>query len=111
MIRMFDIGNDLQQAYDDGYADGQCDRWISVDDVLPTETGHYLVAVCEPIGEDGETTSFVLNAWYNAETFPYSDDLGWTLLNEFYEFTTRIRERITHWMPLPKPPVVEVDDG
>lgn len=83
-------------------------EWISVKDRLPDEAGEYLVTIH---GEDDvNACDFVLLAWYNPlPSLLFSSDVGWSLLNEFYPFTERLRERITHWMPLPEPPKGESD--
>ena len=82
-------------------------EWISVKDRLPNESGTYLVNIH---GEDEtDVCDFVTEAWYTPLPTPlFNKEVGWTILNEFYKFTTQLREQITHWMPLPEPP--EEDD-
>jgi hypothetical protein len=81
-------------------------RWIPVTERLPGEAGAYLVAVHQDDSENAEGYSLVLDAWYNPKTYPFTT-VGWTLLNEWYDLTPRLREEITHWRPLPQPPKEE----
>lgn len=82
-------------------------KWVHVDNGLPTESGEYLVNVhYDGRGEENDGDIVVL-AWFNEQhaNFPlFPREAGWTLLNEFYEYSDRLRENITHWMPLPEPP-------
>lgn len=84
-------------------------RWISVEERLPEEPGEYLVSVHQDDSENAEGYSLVLSAWYNPKAFPFTT-IGWTLLNEWYDLTPRLREEITHWCSLPVSPE-EVRDG
>lgn len=68
--------------------------WISVDDRLPTEDNRYLVLI--PTLDD-DLPSIAL-AWYNPGP-EYT--IGWSLLPR------PLLEAITHWMPLPEPPVAQ----
>lgn len=80
-------------------------RWVSVKDKLPTETGLYLVNVHQE--NDTESGDCVLEAWYRADRPLFAPDrIGWTLLNEFYQFSDTMRNDITHWMPWPEPPKI-----
>lgn len=81
-------------------------HWIPVTERLPEEAGQYLVSVYQPDDENAEGYSLVVPAWYNPKAFPFTT-IGWTLLNEWYDLTPRLRENITHWMPLPQPPEEE----
>lgn len=78
-------------------------EWISVKDRLPTESGVYLTNVHQE--SDIESSDCVLMAWYQVEKPLFApDSVGWSLLNEFYQFSDQMRDDITHWMPLPEPP-------
>lgn len=90
---MADFGKDLKQAYDDGYADVQRGRWVSVEDALPdvgqrvlTYSGRGGIQICRYDGLLEDELSFFCSA------------------------TSRRYPPATHWMPMPKPPVVEVKD-
>jgi len=87
-------------------------EWISVKDHLPKETGSYLVNVHERWENDDTEVenNLVLKAWYNP-TKPLfcPDEIGWTLMDEFYPYSDRIREHITHWTTWPKP-IEEYDE-
>lgn len=83
-------------------------RWISVDDRLPEKDGEYLVSIHQEDDEIGLAGDLVIPAWY--QTCPLlfvPKSIGWHLLNEFYEFSDRMRDDITHWMPMPEPPEKE----
>lgn len=95
-----DAINDLRSAHE------KEQKWISVTERLPEEAGSYLVAVHQDDIENAEGYSLVLDAWYNPKTYPFTT-VGWTLLNEWYDLTPRLREEITHWMYLPEPPKEE----
>lgn len=78
-------------------------KWIPVSNP-PKETGHYLVNLHDE-DEGGVVKDCVVDAWYqNRDMSLFPSEIGWTLLNEFYDLTDRLREHITHWMPLPEPP-------
>lgn len=82
-------------------------EWISVKDRLPKDDGNYLVNVHQEDDEIGLSGDLVTLAWYQACPLLFvPKSIGWTLLNEFYEFSDRMRDDITHWMPLPTPPEV-----
>ena len=82
--------------------------WISVNAALPKESGKYLINIHEET--EIEERDFVTEAWYCADK-PLSAPayMGWCLLNEFYDLTQQLAERITHWMPWPDPPGEEAD--
>lgn len=88
--------------------ESQCE-WIQVSNP-PKETGHYLVNLHDE-DEDGVVRDCVVDAWYqNRDMSLFPSEIGWTLLNEFYDLTDRLREHITHWMPLPEPPKEDEDE-
>ena len=74
-------------------------KWISVDDRLPKETGRYL-AVKERIAPDylgGNRTDIIILRFFVDEGFRMPAHIpDW--INE------EINEEVTHWMPLPEPP-------
>ena len=81
-------------------------EWISVKDELPKEAGSYLVSLHQEDEENGESSDCVLFAWYQPTKLLFCEqDIGWSLLNEFYDLTSSLRQYITHWMPLPQPPL------
>ena len=74
-------------------------KWISVDDRLPDETGRYL-AVKKRIAPDclgGNRTDIVILRFFVDKGFRMPTHIpDW--INE------EINEEVTHWMPLPEPP-------
>lgn len=75
-------------------------KWISVKDRLPDEDGTYLVT----IKEDDDDEGCVLEAWYNTNIPRLcSRNVGWSLLNEFYDVSEMCKPHITHWAPWPEP--------
>ena len=88
----FDIGADLQRAYDDGYEAGKRDsapRWVRCEDELPDD--NEIVLVCNDVG-------FVYCAFYNA--------IGhkWYIANNTQYDSWTWEPDAMYWMPLPKPP-------
>ncbi len=75
-------------------------RCISVKDALPDTDGEYLVYTdhYEIVEYDTELQQF-------GHTDEYKDKLGYNIV-EWYEV-----HNVTHWMPLPKPPESEVQNG
>ena len=112
---MFDFGKDLQQAYDDGYADGQRGTWISVDNALPESCTQVIVTWCNhnpaTYYRQFKDIPFVSTAvWCNGSWYWWNAQIE-DLLAEYGERGGVSVDRaieITHWMPMPKPP--EVDD-
>lgn len=85
-------------------------EWINVNDRVPEKAGLYLVSLHKENEETGEEDDIVLLAWYNPISPLFCEqEMGWCLLNEFYNLTERLREYITHWMPVPEPPTKEKD--
>lgn len=83
----------------------QTGGWIPVRDRLPEETDIYLVNIHQKNEESGETGDFVITAWYQKNSLLFTPkEIGWTLLNEWYDLTPMMREYISHWQPLPEPP-------
>ena len=64
--------------------------WIKID-TPPTEDGPYLIH--HPTAD--EEKPVVQVAWYEPDGF------GWSLMPKVYI------PSITHWMPLPKPPIMK----
>lgn len=81
--------------------------WISVEDRLPEETGEYLVNVHMETEDDATDT--VIAAWYNTDVpLLFEREVGWILLNEYYDLSSRLCGNITHWAPWPSPPKEDV---
>ena len=74
-------------------------KWISVDDRLPDETGRYL-AVKKRIAPDdfgGDRTDIVIIRFFADDGFRMPVHIpDW--------INKKINEEITHWMPLPEMP-------
>ena len=112
---MADFGKDLQQDYDDGYADGQRDRWISVKDCLPAFDQRVLAFVTNK----DPKSRFNPDGVYVAELkdkIPKHDTEGknnfWGIPGYDSEWTVWAwsyfsEPCVTHWMPLPEPPEVK----
>lgn len=87
-------GEWIVENLDDGYADGQRDSWISVEDALPH-------------AEYGEGTNVL-----TIDTMGLQRVAEWNGGNWCWPtgevIATCGKFPITHWMPLPKPPLVEV---
>ncbi len=66
-------------------------RWIPVSEKLPTEDGYYLVKTIS--AHIYKSQNGVYQCWF------YPDNLAG------HEFSGDVR--VTHWMPLPPPPVVQ----
>ena len=81
------IFNDIHNAYEEGYSDGQrnATQWISVEDRLPSNSNRVLVYGVYRRLE----TKIVDILRYQGKNY------GW---EEQRIFT------VTHWMPLPSPP-------
>ena len=103
-------------------------RWISVEERLP-EVGVHVLCCCEHRGYCGSTSKYVCDGYYAAAEsiegggFPdecaceYSEEKDeYFLLEGWYEViknwddynSVSIGDFVTHWMPLPQPPEVEV---
>lgn len=76
--------------------------WIKVEDMLPSESGTYFVTIEDYTSEDTPRT-IALEAWYDYSKRDFGN-LAWTLLNEFYDLSDILRDKITYWMPYPKTP-------
>ena len=74
-------------------------EWISVDDMLPDETGRYL-AVKKRIAPDelgGNRTDIVILRFFVDDGFRMPTHIPDWINGE-------INEEVTHWMPTPQPP-------
>lgn len=81
-------------------------KWISVKDRLPDKDGAYLVTIRESEEDEG----CVLAAWYNTNIPSLLNrNVGWTLLNEFYDYSEQCKPYITHWAPWPEPASLETE--
>jgi hypothetical protein len=67
------------------------DEWISIEDRLPEDAA---VIVYAPSADPNRP--LITIAWHH-------DGFGWSLLPEHW------CNAISHWMPLPKPPMVECE--
>jgi len=86
-------------------------EWISVKDKLPDQAGNYLVNVHEWSERDERWYNMVLDAWYNPTPPIFGNgDIGWCLMNEFYQFSDNMRDKITHWTNWPHPPTFDEDE-
>lgn len=72
-------------------------RWFPVSEP-PKKEGHYLVNIHQEDEEKG-VCDFVLDAWYrpNGLLFFNPKEIGWHLLNEWYDLSEQLRPYITHW--------------
>ena len=61
-------------------------NWVQITEYLPPEDAMYLVYV--------SSLQYIKLAWYNPVT------ASWSLIDTF------LIDKITHWMKLPKPPIV-----
>ncbi len=84
-----------EQAYKNGYADGQ-PKWISVKERLPQENGYYLCVVCTSAVNQRKEYRRMILFW---------EDNVWIDMSNC--FRTR---KPTHWMPLPEAPKVDNAD-
>lgn len=72
-------------------------KWISVSERLPTESGCYLTAIRCPKGNWIEVNDFdCLEKRWNHNMDGYSEDAT---------------KHVTHWISLPEPPEVKVDEN
>ncbi len=82
--------------------------WISVRDALPTSVGKYLVNIHQIDEKNEDYADFAVEAWYRPiPSLICNQNVGWSLLNEFYDLSDVLRDYITHWMPMPEPPEKE----
>lgn len=77
---------------------GSKERWISVEERLPSDYGQYWVwAVIRD--EDNDLCGAV-------KEVDWDKDGGWLGI-EGHTRDGKVSQRVTHWMPLPQPPVAE----
>ena len=76
-------------------------EWISVEDRLPEDRGHYLVML-ETDGNIGfEVHEHLIRIIYFGST-------GWRLPQHYPKWIHEaLKQEVTHWMPLPEPPEEE----
>lgn len=80
------------------------ERWIPVGEGLPKASGVYWVNLHQE-DEDGNDADFCIEAWYQVNHLLFAPkEVGWKLLNEWYEFSEQMRQYISHWQQLPQPP-------
>ena len=91
-------------TYQHGYIDGftkcqedMADKWISVENRLPEESGRYLGYLKE-LNDLGNSFS-IINVAFNVN---HKDSTAWTEHGEVLQY-------ITHWMPLPNEPLNKLD--
>lgn len=84
-------------------------EWISVKDRLPEMYGHYLT-VNSVFRKGKAVRSFTKERWWDMESRDdpsvrgfYTPD-GWMHVYDFSGDSITVGVRVTHWMPLPKPP-------
>lgn len=73
------------------------DKWISVENRLPEESGRYLGYLKE-LNDLGNSFS-IINVAFNVN---HKDSTAWTEHGEVLQY-------ITHWMPLPNEPLNKLD--
>ena len=89
----FDIGADLQRAYDDGYEAGKRDaapRWVRCEEELPKNVANRVLVYCE----NGAT--------YVAHYEGGETDMWYANAGTWWEELTGHR-KVTHWMPIEPP--------
>lgn len=95
-------------------ADGQRDRWISVNDALPEPYTQVIVTwvnhMPAPYYSHIKDKPFVATAVWYCGAWYWWNDLIEDMLKEYGErggYPVDSAIEVTHWMPLPKPPEVE----
>lgn len=80
----------FKNGYEKGYEDGK-PKWIPVSERLPEKFGEYIVTVQEETGER------------------YSDYADYDPYQQRWRtgMYLGVRDKVTHWMPLPEPPKEE----
>ncbi len=104
MIDPMDVGNDLNEAYCDGFESGVQSarpKWIPVTERMPED--HAMVIGFTP--RDGYMfVGFHVTSKHDGYDFSY-----WSLVTAMRS-TQRMTKKVTHWMPLPEKPKGEEDE-
>lgn len=90
---MFDIGKDLQSAFDDGYRQAMQDRWIQVSERLPKKSGYYL---CTADWYDIHAKYVIARLVRKVFFCEYSKEF-----KNWYDETGEYK--VLAWQPLPEP--------
>lgn len=109
------VCKNYEEALKDAVDELTMTEWISVKDRLPSQDGYYLVAYklqTVPLIWQFDVYPFALDL-YNTDKFDfprkkYKGKSGFYFYDSEYGFCEN--SRVTHWMPLPKPPKENKDD-
>ena len=99
-IKLDNDDDAIEFGFIEGYTQCQedmADKWISVEDRLPEESGRYLGYLKE-LKDLGNSFS-IINVAFNTN---HKDSTAWTEHGEVLQY-------ITHWMPLPNKPLNNQD--
>jgi hypothetical protein len=101
---------------------GLTPAWISVTDLLPEAEVFVLAFFVNDHGKHRRIRAFYAprftvttgcdNDWYESKPEEENDDEyylpeGWYEANEYEETNWHVNDTVTHWMPLPAPPLAE----
>ena len=93
-------GRNVEEADEDIQAEGGggVSEWISVENKLPQERGHYLVMLKTDGNIGFEVHEHLIRIMYFGSE-------GWRLPRHYPEWIHEaLKQEVTHWMPLPEPP-------